>query len=185
MNDLMLDVETLGNKSYSALLSIGAVEFDINTGEIGSKFYKRIDLQSSLDVGLKVNGSTFYWWLQQSQAARDEICKENEHISIVIKEFYSYFRKINNPEIQIWGNGARLDIGLLEDAYEACGLLDLMPWKFRCERDVRTIVSIAPHVKDNYPFNGIEHHPVDDCIFQIGYTSEIWINHIKNNQHGK
>lgn len=178
MNDLMIDGETLGNKSYSPFLSIGAVEFDINTGDIGSKFYKRIDLQSSLDMGLKINGSTFYWWLQQSQSARDEICKENEHILKVLNDFTDYFNSLNNPNIQIWSNGARFDIGLLEDSFEVCSLE--APWNFRKERDVRTIVSIAPHIKDNHQFKGIQHYPIDDCLAQIDYSSKIWRKYIKH-----
>jgi len=177
MKDLMVDLETLGNKSYSALLSIGAVEFDINTGETGKEFYKIIDLQSSLDAGLKVNGDTFYWWLQQSQDARDEICKKGENLSKVLGDFTLYFNSLNNPEIQIWGNGSNFDIGLLEDAFEVCQLK--IPWNFRHVRDVRTLVSFNPKIKKNYQFNGIEHHPSDDCKHQIGYSSEIWKSKIK------
>ena len=40
---VMLDLETMGRKSNSALVSIGAVEFDLITGETGREFYKVID----------------------------------------------------------------------------------------------------------------------------------------------
>jgi len=49
--DVMLDLETMGRKSNSALVSIGAVEFNLETGETGKEFYEVIDLQSCLDVG--------------------------------------------------------------------------------------------------------------------------------------
>ncbi len=48
---LMLDIETMGNESYSAITSIGAVEFDIETGETGDEFYVVVGLQSCLDAG--------------------------------------------------------------------------------------------------------------------------------------
>ena len=31
---LMLDIETMGNESFSSIVSIGALEFDIETGEL-------------------------------------------------------------------------------------------------------------------------------------------------------
>lgn len=53
MKHIMLDIETMGNQSYSSILSIGAVKFDLNTGETGDEFYTTIDLKSCLDLGLK------------------------------------------------------------------------------------------------------------------------------------
>ena len=77
--DVMLDLETMGRKSNSALVSIGAVEFNLLTGETGREFYKVIDLKSCLDLGLQVEASTIYFWLTEaSQAARDAIAKDNK-----------------------------------------------------------------------------------------------------------
>lgn len=173
----MLDLETLGNKSNSAILSIGAVEFDIETGEIDLEFYERVDLQSCLDAGLIVNGSTFYWWLQQNDNARKEICKVGDNLHNVLQKLNTYFAICG--DFQLWGNGARFDIGLLEDAYVKDGTQS-MPWKYRNERDVRTLVSFAPEIKENLPFEGIKHHPIADCKYQIKYCSAIW-NKLKNN----
>jgi len=171
--DVMLDLETLGNKSNSAILSIGAVEFNLETGETGREFYETVDLQSCLDFGLKINASTFYWWLQQSQAARDAICG-NEKIDL--QSALARFNHWMNDCIEhvgIWGNGARFDIGLMEDAYVATGW-NKMPWYFRSERDVRTLVAFAPEIKEGYPLLGVEHNPIDDCKHQIGYCVETW-----------
>jgi len=169
--DVMLDLETMGNKSNTALVSIGAVEFNLETGETGREFYKVIDLQSCLDLGLKVNGSTIYWWLQQSEAARKRICEKNEHLSTVLGAFNVWMQDCVD-KVKIWGNGARFDIGILEDAYVACQLKT--PWYFRSEMDVRTLVAFAPYIKANYPMLGVEHDPIDDCKHQIGYCVEIW-----------
>jgi hypothetical protein len=178
LGHLMLDLETMGNKSGAALISIGAVEFDINTGEIGRQFYKRIDLQSSIDAGLVINGSTVYWWLQQNEKARMEVCKGGVDIMTVLYELSLFMKSLG--DFEIWGNGLRFDVGLLEDAYVACHYHE-MPWNFRKERDVRTLVAFAPEVKDNYPIIGVEHNPIDDCVYQIGYCSAIW-KKIHNNK---
>lgn len=169
--DVMLDLETMGHKSNSAIVSIGAVEFNIETGETGREFYDVIDLQSCLDNGLKVQASTIYWWLQQNEEARKRICKKGKHISNVLSSF-TYWMEDCVDKVKIWGNGARFDIGILEDAYVACNLKS--PWYFRSEMDVRTLVSFAPEIKTNMPFTGVEHDPIDDCKHQIKYCHEIW-----------
>lgn len=177
LGHLMLDLETMGNKSNSAIVSIGAVEFDIETGELGREFYCVISLQSCLNKGLIINASTLYWWLLQNENARKEICAGNSKIATTLERalenFSSFINKIGGNNVQIWGNGARFDIGILEDAYVSCGYLE-MPWNFRNERDVRTLVSFAPNIKEQFQFQGIEHHPIHDCKHQIKYCHAIW-----------
>ena len=63
-----------------------------------------------------------------------------------------------------------------EAAYFAIGRGETLPWYFRNERDVRTLVSFDPAVKFEIPFTGTIHNPIDDCIHQINYCSKIWKN---------
>jgi len=170
--DVMLDLETMGRKSNAVIVSLGAVEFNLDTGEIGREFYEVIDIQSCLDLGLKVEGSTIYFWLQQSQQARDAICHEPKHLSQVLLDFTVWMEDCVE-KINIWGNAARFDIGKLEDAYVACGLHN-NPWYFRSERDVRTLAAFAPDIKANEPVFGVEHNPIDDCKYQISYCHKTW-----------
>jgi len=173
---VMLDLETMGNKSNTAIVSIGAVEFNIETGETGREFYQTVNLESCLDVGLKINASTLYWWLKQNERARMEICKgeKGPDIQTVLIDLQNWFQDCIEM-VQVWGNGARFDIGILEDAYVACGY-QKMPWHFRDERDLRTLVAFAPEIKNEVMscFYGVEHNPIDDCKMQIQYASEIW-----------
>ena len=170
--DVMLDLETMSKKSNAAIVSIGAVEFNLDTGETGREFYRVIDLKSCLDLGLTVEASTIYWWLQQSQGARDAICHEPVHLSVVVQEFNNWMQDCIE-KVNIWGNAARFDIGKLEDAYVACGY-NKNPWYFRSERDVRTLGGFAPDIKANSLFIGNEHNPIDDCKHQIAYCHKIW-----------
>ena len=172
LGHLMIDLETMGKGSNSAIVSIGAVEFDLQSGATGVEFYEKVDLQSCLNLGLKVNASTIFWWMMQSEAARKEICKKGVPLQSALINFRD-FMAILKKDVQTWGNGARFDLGILEDAYDECGY-DETPWGFRFERDVRTLVSFAPAIKDHYPFTGTEHNPIDDCHYQIGYCSAIW-----------
>ena len=65
--NLMFDIETLGTKRNSAVLSIGAVLF--NQQAIISQFYVNIDLASNVQNARTIDSDTFYWWMAQSAAA--------------------------------------------------------------------------------------------------------------------
>ena len=60
---LMVDIETMGIKSNFAIISIGAVEFKIETGETGKEFYRNVTLKSSVELGLNVDADTVMWWM--------------------------------------------------------------------------------------------------------------------------
>ena len=177
--DIMIDLETMGKNSSSAIVSIGAVEFNIETGETGREFYQVVNLQSCLDLGLKVQADTIYFWLQQNQAARDGICRNNKLSLYDTLLSFNYWMQNCISGINVWGNSVRFDVGLLTDAYLACDLE--IPWDFRTERDVRTLVAFAPEIKSNMPFKGTIHNPIDDCKHQIKYCTATWkkINNIK------
>lgn len=173
LGHVMVDIETMGNESNSVIVSIGAIEFDINTGEVGKQFYCRVNLQSCLDLGLIVNGETIYWWLKQNEAARLEICKDGDDILTALFKLSNFLNEIDATQnFQIWSNGVRFDISLLSDAYRKAKLS--IPWNFHNERDVRTLVSFTPKIIEHYPFEGIPHHSIDDCKHQIAYCSAIW-----------
>lgn len=176
MNDtkfehLMVDIETMGNESFSAITSIAAVEFNMN-GETGEEFYKAVKLQSSVDIGLVINPSTVMWWMQQNDEARNELVnidKEGQDIAYVLSKFRDFNKDKN---YQIWGNSARFDLGILQNAYNKLG--HEIPWDFRKERCLRTLVSFAPKLKQNYHYEGTAHNALDDCYNQIGYCTLIW-----------
>ena len=174
---VMLDLETMGNKSNSAIVSIGAVEFNMKSGETGREFYSNVDLQSCLDAGLVVNGSTVMWWLQQEKAAQELVTQEGMEIALALFHLSNWLNECI-VGFKIWGNGARFDIGILEDAYVKVGYKE-MPWGFRDERDLRTLVAFAPSVKtlvvDEWTKKGaVIHDPIVDCKIQIDYAHRIY-----------
>jgi exodeoxyribonuclease VIII len=173
LGHLMLDLETMGNNYGSVICSIGAVEFDLASGDIGRKFYEKVSIQSCLDLGLRVTGSTIEWWLAQSEEARKELYDKNgKNITEVLYLFRTFLELLGTENLQVWGNGVRFDLSILESAYRASRKEN--PWKYVLERDVRTLVSFAPDIKNNWMRTGIHHNPIDDCINQIGYCSAIY-----------
>jgi len=168
----MVDLESMGKGSNSAICSLAAVEFDLKTGATGRSFYEIISIQSCLDAGLKVDGSTIEWWLQQSESARMELTSgKAKSLQEVLFYFSVFCNALGIDTLQVWGNGARFDLGLMHDAFRTVG--NVVPWKFWNERDVRTLVSFAPEVKKNTPFDGTAHNALADCYHQIKYCSEI------------
>ena len=111
LGHVMVDLETMGNKSNSVICSIGAVEFDINTGETGREYYTKVDMQSCLERGMIVNADTIEWWLMQSEAARIKIAVgDGKNISLVLHEFKLFLETLGASTVQIWGNSARFDM---------------------------------------------------------------------------
>jgi hypothetical protein len=171
---VMVDIETMGSMSYSSIVSIGAVEFEIETGRTGRQFYENVSLQSCLDLGLVINADTLLWWLKQNEEARLEIANaKGVHINIALNRLSQFVSK----KQQLWGNSARFDLGILQNAYDKSGML--IPWDFRKERDVRTLVAFKPDIMKSYNHEGVAHNALDDCHKQIGYCSKIW-NTLKN-----
>ena len=173
MKQVMVDIETLGNKSSSVITQIAAVEFDMDTGECGKTFNVLVDIDDCMDKGLKVNADTLMWWFNQSEEARDKIAGNAIRYTLKtsLRFFTEYLESIEGLE-GIWGNSARFDLGILSDAYNA--IKKPIPWDFRKERDVRTLVAFSPEIRANETFEGVPHDALDDCKHQIKYCSKIW-----------
>ncbi|EHK4833930.1 3'-5' exoribonuclease, partial [Escherichia coli] len=67
---LMIDLETMGKNPDAPIISIGAIFFDPQTGEMGPEFSKTIDLETAGGV---IDRDTIKWWLKQSREAQSAI----------------------------------------------------------------------------------------------------------------
>lgn len=183
---VMLDIESMGTGSNSAIVSIAAVIFDINSGEVGDIFYTNVSLQSSLDAGLKVTGDTIMWWLQQSEEARLGLIKGGAvDLKTALTSFnaFLYTNLIWNPtgvdkpkDFGIWGNGPVFDLGIMYDAYRAVGIEPL--WNRKNERCVRTLTALAPLIRlaveeEAKVEDLVKHNALQDCLTQIKWVSRI------------
>ena len=162
MNRVMLDLETMGTSSNAAIIAIGAVKFD---KEVTDKFHVIIDLQSSMDAGLEIDGNTVLWWMQQSDDARAHFKKEGVSLTDALMMFYEWFEYGD----EVWGNGAAFDNVILLNAYKAVGLQP--PWKFWKDRCYRTLKSLYPEITKNRV--GTLHCAVDDAESQARHLIKI------------
>lgn len=175
--NIMFDLETLDSKNTAVILSIAAVEFNKDTGDIGGKLHLRVDIQSCLDEGLTVGADTFIWWLQQSEEARKKIYSvKGIPLEDALTQVFKFVKDCGN-NVVVWGNGSTFDISILENAMYK--FFSELPWKFWNVNDVRTIVALNPDIKKNLNFEGIAHDALFDCIHQIKYLTDT-LKSIKN-----
>lgn len=176
MNDVMIDLETMGNSKNASIIAIGAVFFDPNTGELGNEFYREVNLESCHAAGLTSDASTILWWMKQSDEAREKFLSNEAapELSFVLGEFVAFLGKNCKP----WGNGIGFDLTILESAFESIG--QPTPWKFWNERDVRTLVAFDKYnYKNTITFDGVPHYALDDAKHQAKYISMIVKSNLK------
>jgi exodeoxyribonuclease VIII len=182
---LMVDLETMGNKSNAPIVSIGAVFFNPNTGNTGAEFYTAVSLESSMLLGGVPDAGTIIWWLKQSPEARSAIAMADTLPMIDALELFSDFISENSdagPDVQVWGNGASFDNVILRSSYDRANIE--CPWKFRNDRDVRTMTELGKAIGINprydIPFYGDMHNALSDARHQVKYVSAIWRELVKN-----
>lgn len=181
MNNIMLDLETMGSGPRAAIVSIGAVFFDLQTGELGAEFEVAVDLRESVKHG-EMSAETVLWWLEQSDEARKKVTegtKDGRRLFLVhaLNSFTEFVVSNRTGDVSVWGNGAGFDNVILSSAYEAVGLEK--PWKHWNDCDVRTMVMMGRTLlnidpKTDMPFVGERHTPLADAKHQAKYVSEIY-----------
>lgn len=175
MKNVMLDIETLGTKTNSVILSIGACYFNPSTSEIGDTLSVHIDVNSCIRNGLEMDASTVMWWLGQDKDAQSKITGGQSN-SKDIKDALVMTSEFIDSYSQVWGNGSTFDNTIVKNAYDKCSMD--VPWKFWNDRDVRSIVELGYQIgfnpKLDMPFEGVRHDALDDAIHQAKYVSAIW-----------
>lgn len=171
MKHCMGDLETAGNRSNAAILSIGFVKFNPDTSEIGDKFYRSIDPEDAVRNGA-VDGSTFKWWMEQSDAARRAAVNGKTPLKDALADladFYSDWLKA-----EFWSNGPNFDEVILQSAYHRI-FGKPGPWAFWNVRCCRTIAALAgrraPKIAGEA---GTHHNALDDAIHQAQWVSSMW-----------
>jgi len=173
LNNLMIDIETLGTRPNAPVTTVGACFFDPMTGEIGAKFYRKVDMVDAMRFG-SADAETIRWWLQQDPAAQRELVKGADLLADVLRDLAKFYAQ--GRDTSVWGNGPTFDITILEYAYYKC-LGEKAPWPFWNVRDVRTVVQLAAGLVQKpaaFTKDAVAHNALDDCIFQVAYVSKMW-----------
>jgi hypothetical protein len=172
MLDVMVDLETLGTTPGSAIVAIGAVEFDMQNLVLGYRFYRTISLKSCVAAGLTIEADTVTWWLGRTDAARRAITGGTPLALVDALNEFTAFRAKCAPSdnVRVWGNGPSFDNALLSAAYRAVGLEQ--PWRFWNDRCLRTLSALFPSV-EKLPREGVHHHALDDAEYQANHVLHV------------
>ena len=188
MNNVMIDLETLGVRADAVILSLGAVRFDpLGPGEqplnmpqhLGPEFRANISIQSCLDAGLRIDGSTVEWWFQQSEAARKSLFEPKPvPLSAALANFARWMQQTGEMKYtKAWSHGVTFDVVILGEAYAHLG--QKPPWMYKLARDTRTLFAETPGYFDAMGQRmrgtpGIEHDCLDDAKEQVKWVQYAW-----------
>lgn len=170
MNNIMLDLECLDSNTTAAIISIGAVYFDIQKQELGPELYFELSqsaLQEQLNLGRTWSLSTNIWWMQQSDTAREvwapKLGKvENKEALVKLKDYFNLFPE-NGRNIRVWGNGSTYDNVCLQSYLRT--FKARIPWNYKgdlCYRTVKTLFGNRAALERV----GTHHNGLDDAKTQ-------------------
>lgn len=147
---IVLDVETMGLASDSAVMSIGAVSLG------GAQFEVVVSNPSG-----SVNAETARWWMMQAPEVRSGVqggIPEPDALA-AFAQWLAELREAREPEdLRLWGS-EDFDTVILANAYARCGLK--RPWHYREPRGLRTILELANVDEDAMPWTGVEHVAIE------------------------
>lgn len=191
MKKVMLDLETLGLKPGSVVLTIGAVLFDHECAApwVGQeeRFHVRMDADIQHAVGLRTDPDTALWWLEQDRDAQQALLDMNVvDARQALAMFADWLEALvgTPPEdqeyldVEVWSNGANFDGVLLREVYDALGLK--CPWAWFNERCYRTerktlkrLLGRAVVYGSDPEFNGVQHDALHDAVHQASVICEL------------
>jgi len=182
--DIMVDLETLGTTSDCTVFQIGAVAFDIWTGEI----INTLDISSDItkDKDFRVDPETLMWWLKTDKELLFNILENNN--SIDSYDMFDYFKwwtlSLKNSgltNIYLWGNGILFDNKIIQDKMEQYKLD--YPIHYRNDRDLRTVIDLTANklgitedeLKEKFNDDNLtKHNGLDDAKFQVKMLVYCW-----------
>jgi len=165
-NHVMVDLETLGTKPNSLMLTIGAIRFNPfaddtdNPMETMDTFYRRVSFESFEGLDHVIDDATLAWWGNQNEEVRAEAFAEDDRHSIqdVLRDFHKWCGGID----AIWANGTGFDLNILE--HFSRELKRGVAWNYWQARDARTLYALVPGLERP---QGAAHHALWDCWSQL------------------
>jgi hypothetical protein len=182
----IFDVETLGKRSNSVILSMACIYFNPDETPSYADMYKDaffakfdvIDQMKRLDR--TTTKSTMDWWSKQCDNVKNKSFRPNPDIDVKFEDGYESMREWaktkNDDKCWVWARG-NLDQLVMDDIEEQIGLTPIFP--YARWRDVRTAVDFLYGTMNGYvtvetppwvdafdpAIHVTKHNPIDDCCF--------------------
>lgn len=168
MNHVMIDLETMGLRPGSMILSIGAIRFDPRADGIPAgcpTFHRGIDISTATG---SIDPATLKWWFSQSPTVvanmggvlnSPDVLDERLALNLLA----CFITEV--ADTKVWSNGANMDIAILSEHYDAAGFK--RPWHYRNVRCYRTLMSEFGNDDDMAPYHARKgHDALDDAAAQ-------------------
>jgi hypothetical protein len=174
VQNIMIDMEFLDTRPTAAILSIGAVKFDTETGKLGDTFKVNVSPDDCVRRhGMTISAETVKWWIDQDiKAIKDAFAIDKSMmLELALVKLANFLNGIPIEKRIIYSQGS-LDLEILKTAWTK--LPDpnaTIPWQFRNERDSRTLANLFPEV--TVPDVGKHHNALDDAIYQANLVMAI------------
>lgn len=167
INELMVDIETSGDKPGCKVLSLGAFGFDTNGNQV--EFYRRFDTKSQIAQGLEDDVGTMMWWNKQGKEAFEEAFGGDTDPINGITDFKQWvmqnFKTGKFDKFKAWSRGIDFDFPILNRFFAAFGF-NGCPWQFWQQYDYRTVANLFPVIK-SAEGNELKHSALEDAKAQM------------------
>lgn len=166
--DVMIDIETFGHHADAVITQIGYAAFTARTPfevlEVGTLY---VDVQSCLDAGLRVDGSTLLWWMHPDRdAGRLALVQPPTEPIPLERSLVLLSEQIRRLEPdRIWAMPPQFDLSILKTAYLAVGE-NQPPWHYRSERCLRTLYDLVGFDRKKAPRARVAHQAGEDARAQ-------------------
>jgi len=168
MAHVMIDIETMGTRTDTVVLTIGALRFDPHVvGDSQEELYLHPDLDQQLTVlGRTTDEATLDWWGKQAAEVRAEAFREDGRIAI--EDALAKLSEFCKGASGVWAQGPQFDLSILENMYASVGMK--APWRYGKVRDSRTLLSMLGDGRDHGRAGA--HNALDDCREQARAIQE-------------
>jgi exodeoxyribonuclease VIII len=170
-------LETLSTQEDAAIVQIGCCiphfdRYHIPAG-ISHEFETTIAYETALSSEFDKSISTMEWWEKQPASTRAIVFSGQNSYEDSLDQFKFWIDSLRSggAEVAIWGNGSDFDNRLLSYTLASYGMQDV--WKFRNNRDLRTLKALFPCDIQEDPINEIKHTALGDARYEARLMDSI------------
>lgn len=162
-SNVMLDLETLGTRPDAAILSIGAIAFNLH-----DNLTQYFEVKCGADLTkYSVDYATFKFWMERPDDARNALFTEVVPLADGLRGLANWIRYScgNDSSPNIWAMPSKFDLPILENAFKVENVP--VPWKYDSDACLRTLCKLAKITKAQRVQPRIPHDALSDCEAQL------------------
>ncbi len=168
---LMIDLETLSSEPNAPIIQIGAVPFDIRTGEVGPAW--QLNVRPDFAV-TPPSLDTICWWLRQDEAARMSVAQAEHGFAPAdaCMAFEDFTTMSCVEKLELWAMPPEFDCVILANLFRSVGRKP--PWRYNMTRDLRTLEALAGCSRADREAALVPHDAGSDADAQARTAIKYW-----------